>query len=215
MDRPIDLYYGATPNVQKVVIALEELELPYTKIPIDIHKDEQFAPEFKRINPNSKIPAIVDYQGPKNQPITLFESGAILLYLADKMKKLLPAEGKARYQCLSWLFWQMAGIGPMFGQFGHFYRFGGTECQDPYPLKRYQSEATRLLGVLNQRVETQPYLGGDEFTIADCAVYPWLQALKSIYHAWDTLQVEETYSATMKWVRLCEKRSSVRRGMEV
>jgi len=166
----IQLYSLATPNGQKVGIALEELGLLYEAHKVNIQQGDQFTDEFKAINPNSKIPAIVDPNGPGGQPLAIFESGAILLYLAEKAGKLLPADPRKRSECIQWLFFQMANVGPMFGQFGHFYRFAKEKL--PYAIERYTNEARRLYRVIDDRLGKAPYLAGD-YSIADMATYPW------------------------------------------
>ena len=165
----IDLYTWTTPNGVKPIIMLEETGLPHRIVPVNIGKDEQFAPEFVRINPNSKIPAMVD------DGVRIFESGAILIHLAEKAGKFLPASGQARADVLGWLFFQVGAVGPMFGQLGHF---RGAKREDPYPLERYQKEVERLAGVLDKRLGEAEYLGG-EYSIADMAMIGWARALGS------------------------------------
>jgi GST-like protein len=168
----IDFYALTSPNVQKVYIMLEECGLPYKEHFIDVWKGDQFSPEFLKINPNNKIPAIVDSDGPGGKPYTVFESGAILMYLAEKAGKFLPKETAARYDVIQWLMVQMTGVGPMFGQLTHFKMFapkdGGSYAHD-----RYQSEVKRLYGVLETRLGKSAYLGGAEYSIADIATFPW------------------------------------------
>jgi GST-like protein len=167
----IDFYVLTSPNVQKVFIMLEELELPYRTIPVDVWKSEQFTPEFGALNPNRKIPVIVDHEGPGGKPYTVFESGAILMYLADKTKRFLPTDAAKRYDVIQWLMIQLTGVGPTFGQFTHFSRFApaGTE----YSLSRYRTEMRRLYDLLEARLGASPYLGGAEYSIADIATFPW------------------------------------------
>lgn len=167
----IDLYTWATPNGRKISIMLEECGLPYRVHPVDITKGEQFAPEFVRINPNSKIPAIVDDEGPDGAPLTLFESGAILIYLAEKTGRFLPAELRGRTAVLEWLFWQVGGLGPMSGQNTHFRAYAPERI--PYAISRYENEVNRLYGVLDRRLEGRDFLAG-EYSIADMACYPWV-----------------------------------------
>jgi GST-like protein len=167
----IDFYALTSPNVQKIYVMLEETGLPYTERFVDVWKGEQYAPEFLKINPNNKIPAIVDHDGPGGKPITVFESGAILMYLAEKSGRFLPKDMASRYEVIQWLMIQLTGVGPMFGQLTHFKNFappGGD-----YAVARYQSEVKRLYAVLEQRLGQKPYLGGDEYTIADIATFPW------------------------------------------
>jgi GST-like protein len=169
----IDVHSWPTPNGHKIHIALEELGLPYRVHAVNIRTGEQFKPEFLAISPNNRIPAIVDPDGPDGRPMSLFESGAILIYLADKTGRLLPASGEARYRTLQWLMWQMGGVGPMFGQANHF-RAYAKEPQ-PYPIERYTNESNRLTGVLDKRLAQSPWVAGDEYTIADIAIFPWMR----------------------------------------
>jgi GST-like protein len=165
----IDLYYWPTPNGHKIALFLEEANLPYKIIPVNIGKGEQFRPEFLAISPNNRIPAIVDHDSP--QPISVFESGAILLYLAEKTKMFIPLETRARVEVTEWLFWQMAGLGPMAGQNHHFSNYAPEKI--PYAIDRYVKETNRLYGVLNKRLEGREFIAG-EYSIADMACYPWI-----------------------------------------
>jgi GST-like protein len=167
----IDFYVLTSPNVQKVFIMLEELELPYRTIPVDVWKSDHFTPEFGALNPNRKIPVIVDHGGPGGKPYTVIESGAILMYLADKEKRFLPTDMAKRYDVIQWLMIQLTGVGPTFGQFVHFSRYapGGNE----YSLSRYRTEMRRLYDLLEARLGVSPYLGGAEYSIADIATFPW------------------------------------------
>jgi GSH-dependent disulfide-bond oxidoreductase len=167
----IDLYALTSPNVRKVFIMLEELELPYKTIPVDVWKGDNYNPEFRKINPNGKIPVIVDHEGPGGRPYTVIESGAILMYLADKTGRLLPKETAARYEVIQWLMVQLTGVGPMFGQLTHFKLFAPPG--NDYSLSRYQTEVRRLYDVLETRLGRAAYLGGPEYSIADIATYPW------------------------------------------
>jgi GST-like protein len=169
----IDVHTWPTPNGHKVHIALEELGLPYRVHAVNIRTGDQFKPEFLAISPNNRIPAIVDPDGPDGRPMSLFESGAILIYLADKTGRLLPASGEARYRTLQWLMWQMGGVGPMFGQANHF-RAYAKEPQ-PYPIERYTNESNRLTGMLDKRLAQSPWVAGDEYSIADIAIFPWMR----------------------------------------
>lgn len=179
----IQLYSLATPNGQKVGIALEEMGLPYEAHLVNITKGEQFKPEFVSVNPNSKIPAIVDTEGPGGLPVSIFESGAILVYLAQKSKKFLPEDPRLNIETLQWLFFQMGGIGPMFGQFGHFFKYAGDKCDHPYPLERYATESQRLLGVLDKHLEGKTFMVGEQYTIADMSIVPWISGLSVFYKA--------------------------------
>jgi GST-like protein len=167
----IDLYALTSPNVQKVFLALEELELPYNTKFIDVWKGEQFTPDFIKINPNSKIPAIVDHDGPGGKPYAVFESGAILLYLAEKTGKLLSKDPRKRFDAIQWLMVQLTGVGPTFGQWTHFTLFAPKDNE--YSMSRYRTEMKRLYELLEKRLGEAPYLGGDEYSIADVATFPW------------------------------------------
>lgn len=185
----IQLYSFPTPNGVKVSIALEEMGLPYDAHTVAFATNDQFSPEFLSLNPNNKIPAILDPQGPGGQPLALFESGAILIYLAEKTGRLLPAAN--RYQVLQWLMFQMGGIGPMFGQLGFFHAFAGKEIEDPRPKERYRAEVARLLKVLDGQLAGRDWVAGD-YSIADIAIAPWLRTLRDFYKAgditgWDAL----------------------------
>ena len=200
----IDLYTWSTPNGRKVSILLEELELPYRTFPVDITKDEQFAPGFLAISPNNKIPAITDPDGPDGQPLHLFESGAILIYLAEKHGRFLPKEGRGRAEVLEWLMWQMGGFGPMLGQAHHFRRFAPEQV--PYAVNRYSKEAERLYGVLEKRLTGRDFVAGD-YSIADMAIYPWAQR-----HDWQGIDLA-TYPAIEAWRARMAVRPAVVKGM--
>jgi GST-like protein len=186
----IQLYSAPTPNGVKVSILLEELGLPYEAHYIDIGKDETWTPEFLSLNPNGKIPSIIDPDGPGGKPLALFESGAILLYLAEKTGRFLPADPAARYETIQWLMFQMGGIGPMFGQLGFFNKFAGSAVTDPLPRKRYADEARRLLTVLDGRLEGRTWIMGDAYTIADMAIWPWVRTL-DFYGARDLVGLDD------------------------
>ncbi|MBD2257938.1 glutathione S-transferase N-terminal domain-containing protein [Pseudanabaena sp. FACHB-2040] len=198
----IDLYTFTTPNGRKPAILLEEVGLPYTVHKIDISKGEQFEPDFAAISPNGKIPAIVDQE----TGVTLFESGAILIYLAEKTGKLLPQDLQGRHQVIQWLMFQMAGVGPMFGQLGHFRR-SAPETID-YAINRYEKETLRLLGVMEKQLTDHPFLAGD-YSIADIATYPWVAA-------YDHLGISlETFPQVQKWTTTLAERPAVQKGMAV
>ncbi|MFZ5558131.1 MAG: glutathione S-transferase N-terminal domain-containing protein [Pseudomonadota bacterium] len=203
----IDLYTWSTPNGRKISIMLEELALPYTVHPVDIGKGGQYRPEFVAINPNSKIPAIVDTEGPDGKPITVFESGAILIYLAEKAGKLLPSPPRARYETLEWLMFQMGGVGPFFGQAHHFLRFAPEKV--PYAIGRYSKETRRLYGVLNSRLGAAPYLAAGQYTIADIATYPWVAR-----HEWQQVNLGE-FPNVKRWFDELGARPAVQKGMKV
>ena len=181
----LQLYSLPTPNGVKVSILLEETGLPYEAHRVSFETNDQFSPEFVATFPNNKIPAIIDPNGPGGQPLALFESGAILLYLAEKTGQFLPADPAKRYETIQWLMFQMGGIGPMFGQLGFFQVFGGKEFEDKRPRDRYAEESKRLLGVLNQRLATRTWVMGDDYTIADMAILPWVRNLIERYQAAD------------------------------
>ena len=181
----LQLYSLPTPNGVKVSIALEELGLPYEAHKVNFQTNDQTTPEFLSLNPNNKIPAILDPQGPGGQPLALFESGAILIYLAEKTGKLLPADPAQRYQAIQWLMWQMGGLGPMFGQLGFFHKFAGKDYEDKRPRDRYVAESKRLLGVLNQHLAGRTWMMGDDYTVADIAIFPWVRNLVGFYEAGD------------------------------
>lgn len=191
-------YYGLpTPNGVKVTIALEELGLPYDAHLVNFGDGDQFTPEFLSLNPNNKIPAIIDPNGPDGKPMPLFESGAILIYLAEKTGKLMPKDAVGRYEVLQWLMFQMGGLGPMLGQLGYFIKFAGKDIEDPRPAKRYIEESTRLLEVLDGQLEGRDWVCG-EYSIADIAIAPWLRAVRDFYQAgdlvdWDDLENVPAY----------------------
>ena len=198
----IDLYTWTTPNGRKVSIALEELGLPYTSHAIDINKDEQFAPDFLKISPNNRIPAIVD----RDNGLSVFESGAILIYLADKTGKLLPKDGEARYRVLEWLMWQMGGVGPMIGQAHHFLRQNPGKA--PYAEERYHKEALRLYGVLDRRLEGRDFVAGD-YSIADIAIWPWIARFE-----WHRVDLNQ-FANVKRWYVSIAKRPAVQKGYQV
>jgi len=179
----IQLYSLATPNGVKVSILLEETGLPYEAHRITLDQQGVLSPAFLSLNPNNKIPAIIDPDGPDGKPLALFESGAILLYLAEKTGQFLPANAAARYETIQWLMFQMGGVGPMFGQLGFFHRFAGKEYDDKRPLQRYLTETRRLLSVLEQRLSGREWIMGEQYTIADIAIFPWVRILSGYYEA--------------------------------
>ena len=200
----IDLYTWTTPNGRKVSIMLEELALPYRVHPINIGKGEQFAPEYVAINPNSKIPSLVDSDG--RAPVAMMESGAILIYLADKTGRLLPGSGQDRYVALQWLMFQMGGVGPIFGQVHHFLRAAKEPV--PYAIERYTRETQRLYGVLNARLQAHEYLAGD-YSIADIATYPWVAR-----YEWHKTNLAD-FPNVKRWFDAISARPAVQRGMKV
>ncbi len=203
----ITLYTWATPNGRKVSIMLEECELRYSVKPIDISRGDQFDPAFLALNPNNKIPVLVDDEGPDGQPITLFESGAILVYLAAKTGRLLPADDRGRFETLQWLMFQMGGMGPMLGQAHHFLRFAPEAV--PYAMKRYSDEARRLYGVLEGRLTQHEWLAADTYTIADIAAFPWIDR-----HDYQQIDLAD-YPKVQAWHARIAERPAVQRGMKV
>lgn len=203
----IDLYTWGTPNGRKVSVMLEECGLAYNVHPIDIGKGDQFKPEFVAIDPNSKIPAIVDSDGPDGKPFPLFESGAILIYLSGKTGKFLPAATSGKYVALQWLMFQMGGVGPFFGQVHHFLRAAKEPV--PYAIDRYVKEKDRLYGVLDKRLGEAKYLAGTEYTIADIATYPWVARYE--WHKTDLNQ----FPNVKRWFDAISQRPAVQRGMKV
>ncbi len=201
----IDLYALTSPNVQKVFVMLEETELPYRVIPVDVWKGEQFKPEFVSLNPNAKIPVIVDHEGPGGKPYTCFESGAILMYLADKAGKLLPKETARRYDVIQWLMIQMAGIGPASGQLVHFKRF--APAGNDYSLSRYQTEVKRLYEVMEKRLGASAFLGGAEYSIADVATFPWTRNHDFLGAKWDD------HPNCARWLNAIAERPAVKRAL--
>ena len=203
----IQLYSWATPNGQKIHVMLEECGLPYTVHAVDIAAGDQFKPEFLAISPNNKIPAIVDPDGPDGKPMALFESGAILLYLAGKSGRFLPASVRGKYEVLQWLMFQMGGVGPMFGQANHFVTYAPEPI--PYAIKRYTNEARRLYRVMDTRLGVSPFIGGDEYTVADIAIYPWMQFTERYGLDW------AEFPRLKAWHDLIGLRPAVQRGMQV
>ena len=203
----IDCYTWKTSNGKKATIMLEECELEYRLHPIDITKDDQFTPEYVKINPNGKIPAIIDHDGPGGKPYTLFESGAILMYLAEKTGKFMPQDMAKRYQVIQWVMFQMGGIGPIFGQVHHFLRAAKEEV--PYGIKRYGTEARRLYGVLDANLEGQDFLANNELSIADFCTVPWV-----FRHDWQKVDLSE-YPNVKRWYDSLMARPALARGMEI
>jgi GST-like protein len=187
----LQLYSLPTPNGVKVSVMLEETGLPYEPHRVDFDANEQASAEFRSLNPYGKIPAILDPNGPGGKPMPLFESGAILIYLADKTRRFLPQEGAARYETLQWLMLQMGGVGPMFGQVGFFHKFDGRDYQDKRPRERYVAESRRLLGVLDSRLAARDWIMGDAYTIADMAIFPWVRNLIGFYEAGELVGIGE------------------------
>ncbi|KRE92523.1 glutathione S-transferase [Frateuria sp. Soil773] len=210
----IQLYSLNTPNGVKASIMLEETGLPYEAHLVDIMRDESHLPEFLSLNPNGKIPAIIDPHGPGGGPLGLFESGAILLYLADKTGRFVPADAARRWETIQWVFFQMASIGPMFGQVGFFNKFAGKSYEDKRPLQRYVDESRRLLGVLDGRLDGREWIMGDDYTIADIATLGWVNNLVTFYEARE-LVAFDGYRHVGAWLERGLARPAVQRGLRI
>jgi GST-like protein len=208
----LQLYSLPTPNGVKVSILLEETGLPYEPHLVSFDTNDQMSPEFVGTFPNNKIPAILDPNGPGGKPLALFESGAILLYLAEKTGRFLPADPAARYETVQWLMWQMGGVGPMFGQLGFFHFFAGKDYDDKRPRDRYVAESKRLLGVLDQRLATRSWIMGDEYTIADIAIFPWVRNLVERYGAGDLVGYAD-FTHVARALAAFVARPTVQRGL--
>lgn len=209
----IQLYSLPTPNGVKASIVLEELGLPYEPHLVDIGANETWTEEYLSLNPNGKIPAIIDPDGPDGEPLALFESGAILVYLAEKSGRLLPEDPARRYETLQWMFFQVGHIGPMFGQVGFFHKFAGREYEDKRPLNRYRDESIRLLGVLEKRLGIRQWLMGDEYSIADIQTFPWVRNMRGFYDAGELLGLEN-FPKTYEWVDRAAARPASVKGLE-
>jgi GST-like protein len=207
MTQPIDLYYWPTPNGWKITIFLEEVDLPYNVVPVDIAAGDQYEPEFLKISPNNKMPAIIDPEGPDGAPITLFESGAILIYLADKTERFFPQTPRERYVVLQWLMFQMGHVGPMLGQAHHFRQYAPEKI--PYAVERYTNEAARLYRVIDRRLAETTFIAGDEYTIADMAIFPWLRSHEN------QGQTLDDYPSLKRWYEGMEARPAIRRALDV
>ncbi|MDB5721100.1 MAG: glutathione S-transferase [Alphaproteobacteria bacterium] len=210
----IQLYSVPTPNGVKVSIALEEMGLAYEPHFIDFSKDETRSAEFQSLNPNGKIPAIIDPDGPDGKPLALFESGAILLYLADKSGLFMPSDHGRCWEAIQWVFFQMGAIGPMFGQLGYFNKFAGKEIEDKRPLERYVGESKRLLGVLEGRLKDREWVMGDEYTIADISMLGWVRNLITFYEARELVGFDD-YPSVGAWLERGLARPAVQRGLSI
>jgi len=210
----LQLYSLPTPNGVKVSIMLEEIGLPYEVHLVDFNKDDQKTPEFLSLNPNGKIPAIIDPNGPDGKPLGLFESGAILQYLAEKTGQLMPADAAGRYETIEWLHFQMGGIGPMFGQLGFFYKFAGKEIEDKRPLERYVAESKRLLGVVETRLDGRDWIMGDDYTIADISMLGWIRNLVGFYGARELVAFDDL-TRVPAWLERGLARPAVKRGLDI
>jgi len=210
----LQLYSLPTPNGVKVSIMLEETGLPYEAHLVNILKDESWTPEFLTLNPNGKIPAIIDPDGPSGAPLALFESGAILVYLAEKTGRLMPADPALRYETLQWVFFQMAHIGPTFGQVGYFHKFAGREIEDKRPLERYVAESKRLLGVLEARLDGRDWIMGDDYSIADISMLGWVRNLIGFYDAGALVEFAR-FPRVAAWLERGLARPAVQRGLNI
>jgi len=210
----IQLYSTPTPNGVKVSIMLEETGLLYEPHFINIGQNETWTPEYLALNPNGKIPSIIDPDGPGGKPLALFESGAILLYLAEKTGKFLPSDPARRYETIQWVFFQMAAVGPMFGQLGFFHKFAGREIEDKRPLERYRAETKRLLGVLETRLEGRDWIMGEDFTIADISLLGWVRNLVGFYGAGELVEFD-SFKRVPAWLERGLARPAVQRGLEI
>jgi GST-like protein len=210
----LQLYSLPTPNGVKAAIMLEEIGLPYEVHRVAFDKNDQLSPEFLSLNPNNKIPAILDPDGPGGQPLPLWESGAILLYLAEKTGKLLPADPALRYQTIQWLMFQMGGMGPMFGQLGFFHKFAGKDYEDKRPRDRYVAESKRLLAVLDKHLEGRSWIMGEEYTIADIATFPWVNNLIGFYGAGELVGFQE-FANIARVLKTFVARPAVARGLQI
>ncbi|ACD15563.1 glutathione S-transferase C-terminal domain-containing protein [Paraburkholderia phytofirmans] len=210
----IQLYSLPTPNGVKVSIMLEETGLPYEPHLVRFDTNDQMSPEFMSLNPNNKIPAIIDPNGPDGKPLPLFESGAILLYIADKSGQLIPQDAAGRYEAIQWVMFQMGGIGPMFGQVGFFHKFAGKEYEGKRPRDRYIGEAKRLLGVLDRQLEGRDWILGDAYSIADIATFPWVRNLIGFYEAGDLVGIQDFPNVT-RVLEAFVARPAVARGLDI
>ena len=210
----LQLYSLPTPNGVKVSIALEETGLPYEPHLVRFDTNDQFSPEFLSLNPNNKIPAVIDPNGPDGKPIALWESGAILVYLASKTGQLLPSGTSERYETLQWLMFQMGGIGPMFGQLGFFHKFAGKDFEDKRPRDRYVNESKRLLAVLNQHLKGKRWIMGEQYTIADIATFPWVRNLVGFYGAGEIVGFQD-FPEVQRVLEAFVARPAVQRGLNI
>jgi GST-like protein len=210
----LQLYSFPTPNGVKAAIMLEEVGLPYEPHLVNIMQNETKTPEFLSLNPNGKIPAIIDPDGPGGKPLALFESGAILMYLADKTGQLIPADAAGRYHAMQWVFFQVGAIGPFFGQVGFFYKFAGKEIEDKRPLQRFVDESKRLLGVLEAQLDGREWIMGDHYTIADISMIGWVRGLVDFYGAGEIVGFDQLKHVPA-WLKRCLDRPAVQRGLNI
>ena len=210
----IQLYSFATPNGIKVSAMLEETGLPYEPHLVRFRDGEQLSPEFLSLNPNNKIPAILDPDGPEAKPLPLWESGAILIYLAEKTGRFLPSDPSERYQAIQWVMWQMGGLGPMSGQLGFFHKFAGKEIEDRRPFERYRDEVKRLLGVLNKHLDGRKYIAGDDYSIADITSWPWIYCIIEFYQAEEEVGLASLENV-MAWYNACLSRPASQKALKI
>ncbi|WP_150524676.1 glutathione S-transferase N-terminal domain-containing protein [Roseibium sediminis] len=210
----IQLYSLPTPNGIKVSAMLEETGLAYEPHLVNFATNDQTSPEFLSLNPNNKIPAIIDPNGPNGAPVALWESGAILIYLADKSGQFLAREGAERYETIQWLMWQMGGFGPMAGQLGFFHKFAGKEYEDRRPFERYRDEVKRLLGVLDQRLEDRDFIMGADYTIADMASWPWVRTIQGFYEASEHVDLGSRKNV-LRWFEVCASRPASEKAVNI
>lgn len=210
----LQLYSLPTPNGIKVSAMLEETGLAYEPHLVDFNKNDQMTPEFLSLNPNNKIPAIIDPNGPDGKPIGLFESGVILQYLAEKTGKFIPADAAGRYETLQWVYFQVGGIGPMFGQVGFFVKFAGKDIEDPRPRQRYLDEAARLLGVVEGRLADREFIMGSDYTIADIALWPWLRTINGFYGAGELIGISK-FPKVLAYVERCQARPASQKAVNI
>lgn len=210
----IQLYSLPTPNGIKVSAALEEMGLPYEAHLVSFATDDQMTPEFISLSPNNKIPAILDPNGPDGKPIAVFESGAILLYLAEKTGKLIPSDARGKSEATQWLMFQMGGVGPMFGQLGFFHKFAGKEIEDKRGRDRYVNESKRLFGVMEKHLSDRDYFVGDDYSIADLALWPWVRTIDGFYEAGDLVGTDD-FPKVREWYKRCEARPASQIGINM
>lgn len=210
----LQLYSMPTPNGVKIPIMLDEIGLPYEVHKVDFSKDDQNSPAFLSLNPNNKIPAIIDPNGPNGEPLALFESGAILIYFAEKSGKLLPSDLAQRYHVIQWVMFQIGGVGPMFGQLGYFLKFAGKDIEDKRPRDRYVDESRRLLQVIEGQLAKHVWIAGEEFSIADIALFPWVNGLLNFYEAGELIGTDD-FTNTKAALERFLARPSVKKGMKI
>ena len=211
----IQLYSLATPNGQKISIALEELNIAYDAHLINIREDDQFDEDYLKLSPNGKIPTLSDPNGPNGKQTLLMESGAILLYLAEKEGQLIPIDPQEKLECIQWLFFQAAHVGPMFGQFGHFFKYAVDKTTDEYGITRYLAETKRLLAILDKRLAGRDFIMGKQYTIADIAICPWIDCLEGFYEAKEVLEITANYRNISIWRSKVTSRPAYQRGAKV